>query len=377
MATKRILLMYITEISGHHSATLAIEQALKLISPQVKVLNINAFHYTHPISEKIVNHLYLNVVQKTPKIWDYLYDNPHVARRLERMKKVLHRFNLSKLKRLFSDFKPQVVACTQAFPCGMVADYKKEFNSSLPLVAVLTDYIPHTYWIYDTVNYYICPSEEVAKRLNQKGVAQEKIKPFGIPFDPKFNLPLDKEKIKLNLGLDLNSKVILIMGGGHGLGPIKTILKYLEKLKKDFTIMVVAGSNHKLYKSLKEKIKKYKKKLLIFGFVDNIHELMAISDILITKPGGITVSEALAKKIPLVIIHPLPGQEVNNANYLVEKKAALKVDKVEEIGLVIDELLSQPEQLKNLAEAAERISKPNASFEIAKLLLDLCALRDV
>src|SRR3989338_2966044 len=172
MHPKRILLMYITEISGHHSATLAIEKALK-------TLNINAFNYTNPISEKIINRVYMGVIKTTPHVWDFLYDNPTVAKNLEKIKDAIHKFNSPKLDKLLNSFKPDVVACTQAFPCGMVADLKKIRNLQLPLVAVLTDYVPHSYWVYDTVDYYISPSEEVSSRLIKKGIKAERIKTLG------------------------------------------------------------------------------------------------------------------------------------------------------------------------------------------------------
>jgi len=362
--------MYITEISGHHSATLAIEKGIKMLSGDAQVLNINAFHYTNPISEKIVNRIYTTIIKKTPKIWDYVYDNPKIKNRIEKLQKSLHKLNSPKIKKLFDRFHPDIVVCTQAFPCGMVADYKKAYNSKLPLIAVLTDYVPHAYWIYDNVNYYIAPSEEVKQRLIKKGVPSYKIRAFGIPFDPAFNEPVDKNSIKERLNLDPALKTILIMGGGQGLGPIKTIVKSLEKSNSAIQAIIVAGTNKKLYKSLKKKIKGYKNKILLYGYVNNINELMSISDIVITKPGGITTSEALAKRLPLIIVKPLPGQEINNTVYLMEQQAAIKIDKPELTNEVIEDLLSNPQELKRLSESAGSIAKPNAAVGIARFILE-------
>ncbi|MCM8795630.1 MAG: glycosyltransferase [Candidatus Omnitrophica bacterium] len=363
--------MYISEISGHHSATLAIEKAIKMIRPKTEILNINAFNYTNPISEKIVNRIYMTVIKKTPRIWEYLYDNPQVAKKIENLKKTVHRFNSPKLRRLFEQFKPDAVVCTQAFPCGMVADYKKEFNSKLPLVAVLTDYIPHSYWIYDAVDYYIAPSQEVASRMMAKGVPQDKIKIFGIPFDPDFNIPQDKEEIISRLKLKTGIPTLLIMGGGQGLGPIKTIVSSLEKIEFDLQEIIITGTNKKLYKSLKRKIKKYKKRLLLFGYVNNINELMTVSDVIITKPGGITCAEALSKRLPMIITKPIPGQEVSNTRYLTAKGVAVKIDKPKEINLVVKDLLKNPLTLKRMRESIDHIRKPNASLDIAKFLLSM------
>jgi processive 1,2-diacylglycerol beta-glucosyltransferase len=205
----------------------------------------------------------------------------------------------------------------------------------------------------------------------KKAVAQGKIKSLGIPFDPKFNEDIPKDNLIHKLKLKLDIPNILIMGGGQGLGPIKTIIRSLEKVKREIQEIVVAGTNKKLYKSLKRRIRKYKKRILLFGYVDNINELMSISDIIITKPGGVTTAEALAKKIPMIIIKPIPGQEASNTNYLISKGAALKIDKPKDTGILIEELLADPQKLTMIRESAQRISKPNASFDIARLVLDL------
>ena len=368
---KRIILMYISDVSGHRNAAVAVERAIKLLSPETETLGINAFSYTNPISEKIINSIYMGVIKRMPKIWDYLYDNPEVARRLQKIKNSIHKANSPKFQALFDKFKPDAIVCTQAFPCGMVADYKKMYNSNIPLVAVLTDYAPHSYWIYDTINYYITPSEDIALRLIKKGVTHDKVRPFGIPFDPKFNSPVEPYRIMHRLKLELGVPTVLVMGGGQGLGPVKAIIDSLEKAKFPLQEIIVAGTNQKLYKSLKKKIKRSKKKILLFGYVNNIHELMGISDIIITKPGGVTTAEVLTKRIPMVIVNPLPGQEISNTMYLVEKGVAVKSDDPKKIHLIIDELLSNPGKLSRMREAAAYIGKPQSSMNIAKLVLKL------
>ena len=370
MPAKRILLMYISEISGHHSATLAIENALRIIAPQTDILNINAFNYTNPISEKVVNRIYMSVIKRTPKVWDYLYDNQAVVKKLEHIKKLIHKFNSPKLHKLFTSFKPDVVICTQAFPCGMCADYKKLTGADLKLVAVLTDYIPHSYWIYDTVDYYITPSDDVGMRLQQKGVPAGKIKPLGIPFDPKFNESLSRAAIMRKLGLDPDKRTILVMGGGHGLGPIQTIVRSLEKTTVPVQEIIVAGMNKKLHRVLQKTIRSCRRKIALFGYVSNIHEFMRVADVIITKPGGVTTSEVLAQRLPMIIIKPIPGQETHNATYLVEKGAAVRIDNPEKINLLIDDLFSYSGRLDELRRAAERIGKPNASLDIARLVLE-------
>ncbi len=371
MRPKRIILMYISEVSGHHSATLAIEKAIKELSAASEILNINSFNYTNPISEKIVNKIYMGVIKRAPKIWDYLYDNQKVVKGIEKLKKTVHKFNSPKFKALFDRFRPDAVVCAQAYPCGMVADYKKTYNSQIPLIAVLTDYVPHSYWIYDNIDYYITPSETVSARLANKGVARAKIRALGIPFDPDFSRDMDKGLIKKKLGLSADKPVVLIMGGGQGLGPIKSVVNSLEGLPFDIQELIVTGTNAKLYKSLKKRIKRLKNQVKLYRYVNNINEMMTASDLLISKPGGVTTAEALAKDLPMIIVKPIPGQEANNTAYLTESGAAIKIDDPRQIHATVRALLSDPLELEKFKEGCRKIKKPNASIDIASLILGL------
>jgi processive 1,2-diacylglycerol beta-glucosyltransferase len=371
MAKKNILLLYITEVSGHHSASLAIEKSLKILSSEIEILNLNAFHYTNPISEKVVNRIYTAIIKRTPKIWDYVYDNPQVKKSIDKLKNVVHKLNFSKLKKLFDKFQPDIIVCTQAYPCGMVAEFKRTHKSRIPLIGVLTDYVPHSYWLYENVDYFICPSEEIAQRLVKRGIPGDKIKPLGIPFDPDFNVPVNRTKVLEKLNFEPGISTILIMGGGQGLGPIKAIVNSLDKIEADLQMIVVTGTNKKLHKTLKNSIKKFKKKVCVLGYVNNINELMSVSDLIITKPGGITTSEALSKKLPMLIIKPIPGQEANNAAYLTQQKAALNIGNPKDINVIVEDLLLNPERLKRISESCGRISKPTAGIDIARFILDL------
>jgi len=364
--------MYITEVSGHHTATLAIENALRIQEPSIDILNINAFHYTNPISEKIVNQFYMGVIKKTPGIWDYLYDNPSIVKNTRRIKQYIHKLNSPKLKILFDRFRPQIIVCSQAFPCGMAADFKRTYNLNIPLIGVLTDHAPHSFWIYDNVDYYITPSQDTKDGFIGKGVAAGRIKTLGIPIDPKFAKQHNKEEIAKKLGLDLKIPIVLLMGGGQGIGPIKKIIKYLDRTEANFQIVVIAGTNKKLLNKLKNNHKTYKKKITIFGYVDNIDELMEVSKLVISKAGGMTTSEALAKGLPMIIIKPIPGQEELNTEFLLSHKAAIKIKKAKEVISVIERLLNDAEKLKKMSLNAKRLGKPNASFDIADLILKLC-----
>ncbi len=367
---KRVLLMYITKVSGHRQATLAIQQTLHRMAPDVEAPAINGFGYTYPVLEKIVNRAYMSVIRRTPKVWDYLYDNPKIVKNSQSIKQFLHKTSHEKLKMLFERHNPSVVVCTQAFPCGMVADYKRAYNIDMTLIGVLTDFSPHSFWINEGVDYYVVPSEDAKGRFIKKGVDEKIIRVYGIPIRPRFAERLDKKLIADKLGVDLSKPVILIMGGGQGLGPIRSIVRSLIKLDIDIQIMVVAGTNKKVIKSLKGYAKKYPKKVLVFEYVKNVDELMELATLIITKPGGMTTAESLAKGLPMVVVNPIPGQEMRNTDFLIRKGIAVRIDNKADIGEEVDMLLRSPERLEAMRKAAYENARPNASVDIVKLILE-------
>jgi len=222
---KRILLMYITKVSGHRSATIAIERSLMAMDPEVKILRINGFGYTYPILEKVVNRTYLGVIKRTPRVWDFLYDNPKLISKTRSIKEFLHKTSHKKLDKLFNRFRPTTVVCTQAFPCAWSRIIKNQTIWISKLIGVLTDYSPHSYWINEGVDYYIVPSEEAKDRFIKKNVDADKIKVYGIPIRSNFAAQLDRKAIMARLGLNPSIPTVLVMGAGkdlvdQGSGPI-------------------------------------------------------------------------------------------------------------------------------------------------------------
>ena len=367
---KKILLLYISEHSGHHCASTAIEKALHSLDPSVETLNLNSFNYTNPILEKVINQAYMGVVKRKPEIWEYLYDNPKVLRNTQKLRDMFHRFNTGKMKPLLDEFAPNAVVCTQAFPCGMIADYKKSYGLAAPLIGVLTDYAPHSYWIYNNVDRYIVPSEETGKKLVLNGIEAAKIMPFGIPIEPKFrHQDKDTGVLRKELGMDPAKPCVLVMGGTQGLGPIKDMIRSLDRSALDIQFIIVCGTNKKLYRHLARS--HYKKKVVVLPYTSNIEELMQVSDLIITKPGGITTAEALAKGLPMLIVHPLPGQEAMNTRFLLNEGVAVKAETPEDVGVILEELLYNKNKLADMKRKALSLAKPSSSIDIAQMILGM------
>lgn len=363
--------MYISVSSGHHRASIAVEEAIKQIQPSAQVLNINCLKYINPLLEKIINRAYMGVIKNTPELWDYLYDNPKVLKNTQKLRDFIHRFNSKKLKILLDKFSPDAIACTQAFPCGMVADYKKYFGLNTPLIGILTDHAPHSYWVYDNVDFYIVPSEQSKNKFISEGIITEKIKVWGIPVAPKFEKNIDRDKVLHYLQLNSKLPIVLIMGGGQGLGPIEEIVWAVNNSTLDLQLIVAAGTNKPLRRQLLRRQRDFKKRVLVLDHVDNIDELMSISHLVITKPGGLTTAEALSKQLPMVIVNPIPGQEEKNTQFLINEGIGIKAEDENRVVVLLHQLLNNPTKLEQMRLAAKKQARPEAATRIAQLLLEL------
>lgn len=369
---KRIILMYISNDSGHHKASLAVEKSLKLQEPDVETMNVNSFNFTNPILEKIINQTYMSVIRNKPEFWGYLYDNPKIVQRTQKLREAMHRFNNQKLKQLIEQFQADAVVCTQAFPCGMVADYKKTHNSSIKLYGILTDYAPHSYWIFDKVDGYFVPCVETGAKLIKNGVPPEKVIDSGIPIDPVFKMAKDKNTILQKYGLDKDKPIFLIMGGSQGLGPMKEVFASLMRSQIPAQLIVIAGRNRGVYRwfeKQKKTAERAGRKMLVFGFAEGIDEMMEVSALIISKPGGITTAEALAKGLPMLIISPIPGQEQMNTEYFLKNNVAIKIDDPSNTSIIVEELFYNRTKLDELARRAKMFSMPDSAMTIAAHVL--------
>ena len=347
---------------------MAISKSLKKVLPDSEVKSVNGFGYNYPVLEAVVNTAYMSIIRHSPKVWDYLYDNPKVVKRSANLRNFLCKSSHKKFEKLFKEFPADTVVCSQAFPCGMVADFKLKHHLNLTVIGVLTDWAPHSYWINEGVDYYVVPSEDTKERFIKKGVSAEKIRVFGIPIRNNFSERIGKSQVRRKLGLEINGMTALIMGGGQGLGPMKEAVEALMDLNKPLQLIVIAGSNQKLFKWLNKRTMSASNKVICYEYANNVDELMEASDFIVTKPGGMTTSECLAKGLPMVILNPLPGQEARNTDFLLEKGVGLYIHDVRDLAEEIELLLKSPERLKMMAIAARENGKPNAADDIALLV---------
>lgn len=339
--------------AGHDSVANAMGQALMEEAPGSVVKIVDTFQYINSVLNKVVVGSYMETLKFTPKVWGYLYDQAEDGERLVDLGQLLSKVLSPKLEQLLREIKPDVILTTHAFPTGMLAILKKRGNISIPLASAVTDYHVHSFWIHQGVDMYFIPAPDLAYALVQSGIAEDRIKPVGIPIRSQFRQKLDTAEAKNKLGLE-GLPAILVMGGGLGLGRIELIVRELLS-QPTFQIIVVAGKNKRLQENL-ESIRS--DRLKVFGFVDSMADVVAAADMIISKPGGVTTAEILALKKPLVIYSSLPGQEDRNTDYLLNKGAAIKVKKIDKLFPEIKSLWENPLRLKHMQEMAEQLGSP-------------------
>lgn len=369
MAGRRFLFMHVSTHLGHQKASYALKDAVQRCEPRSEVRTVDASRYSSRIVRWGITQAYLSLIRHQPDVWEYLYDNPSVHRHVQALQTLLHHYQSKKLGRLLRNFRPDVIACTQAYPCGVVAHFKRVNRVNIPLVGILTDYAPHLYWFHDMVDVYVVPSDGVKRRFITRGVAHERIRVLGIPIDLKFREMADRSVVARRLQLDPAHPIVLIMGGGSGFGRIKEIIANLDLLPHPCQFVVVAGTNRSLLRWLNRQ--RFRHAVRSLGYVNNISELMDAATLLISKPGGLTASEALVKRLPLIMVNPIPGQEAYNARHLLAQGAAVQADAPETVRQTVRDLLDDPARLAALRQRISEVAHPDAAMDIAQLLIDL------
>jgi processive 1,2-diacylglycerol beta-glucosyltransferase len=370
--SKRVLFLYLTEHSGHYSAAMAVEQALRRRDGSIESMLLDSFSHSNPVLSKMTFHAYLAMLKTAPEIWEFMYDNPEFKHRTAKIRELLNRGSSKKLQQVFADFAPDAIVCTQAFSCGVVASWKRATgNRKLALVGVLTDFVAHRYWADDEVDLYIAPNDETKETLLGQGVSADRIRVTGIPISVSFSQSGNKDAALKNLKLKPDVPKIVVMGGSLGLGPIKSIIRKLDALPQPFDIIVVTGKNKRLREDLLDRRRPRRHTTRVLGFVENMHELMEVAEVLITKPGGITTAEALSKHLPMIIINPIPGQEEKNAQFLLAHHAAVQAVKAGDVARYVDEFLHNPEKLRRQRDGARGLARSHAAQDAAHAILEV------
>jgi len=353
--TKKVFIFTASTGSGHNLAAQSLEDALSKSGFETRILD--AFKESSAVLDRIMSEGYKQLVENAPRFYEQMYKKfnkktpfrEHVFGRMSRLMN-------PELVPLIQEEKPDLIISTHPFVTRLLGTIKEHADIDIPVLAFVTDYKIHDVYIHKMINAYVVGSEYTKKTMMDLGVSPDIIFPFGIPIrraftENKTNTTKNNSKIK---------GTVLLMAGSLGSKNMEKAFSALMKIEKPIRLIVVCGNNEKVFRSIEflKKVYQSEDKLVdIYGFVNNIPELMDDSDIIITKPGGLTSTEAIMKNIPMIIPFCYPGQEEENADYLVESGMAIKVKKIKDLTPTLDFLIENQYIIKEMSETMSEESR--------------------
>jgi processive 1,2-diacylglycerol beta-glucosyltransferase len=372
--SKRILVLSASVGAGHLRAAQAVEKALKILDPEASVENFDVMDYTNAAFRRMYAKSYLDLVNRAPHALGYFYDmldkQPSPQHKSDRLRLLVEKLNLGKFSKLLAEKRWDIVVNTHFLPAEIIASLKRKRKFATPQLTATTDFETHRLWVNQPCDHYFTATEEGSLNLQYWGVPAKDITVTGIPIDPIFSEEKDRAGCLKRQGLAGDRPIVLQLGGGFGVGPVEKLFNGLLELEKPLEIVVVAGRNEELKKRLEKLKTPERHRVHILGFTTQIDELMAVADLVVTKPGGLTTSETLARGAAMAVVNPIPGQESRNSDFLLENCAAIKINNLSTLTFKLNQLLADPARLAALKQNAKRLGRPNAAFDVARAALD-------
>lgn len=367
----KIIIFYATYGGGHLSAANAIKEALENNYDDIEVQVIDCMEYLNKAINYLTVKSYEELTKKAPKVWGKVYKASRKGV-IAGVSNSTNKMLANKLGKLIDDKKPDVIISTHPFSTQMCAILKKRGKLNIKVATALTDFKYHEQWLvkHEYLEQFFCSNEKMKNDLITYGLDKNKVFDVGMPISNRFLKKFNKDDILKEFNLKNNLKTILFFAGGKMGLARKNIFDFMNILAnnvKDIQVIAISGKNKKIYEKFKV-IAEGHENIKVIEFTNKVPELMSISDLVITKPGGITSSEALASNLPILAINPIPGQEEENAEFLEEAGVARWLKKSEDFEKVINELIKD-ENLAKLRASIETVSKPNAAGEICKIVL--------
>ncbi|MEB3100875.1 MGDG synthase family glycosyltransferase [Ferviditalea candida] len=356
---------------GHQQAANAIFEANKLYRrTEAEVIVTDFMEWTHPRLHSLSRYLYIQSVRKFPSLYGYLFHKTRRPNSWSDALKKLKLFGLSRVMRLIQEVRPTIIVSTFPIAAAAMSILKANGLISIPTVTVITDHTDHSYWIHPHTDTYIVGSDRVREALIGLGIGESRIAVTGIPVRPHFCRSYDRSSLFAKYGLNSSLPTVLVMGGGFGMiseGLIELLNS--DALNEQMQFIIVCGRNRKLQNHLLDELAHSRHHLMITGYVDHIHELMAVSDLIITKPGGLTTSEAVALELPMLLYKPLPGQEQDNAAFLLQSGVALLADNDADLIFKLTEVLRRRDILEAMRLNARELGMKHAAFKVLDTIM--------
>lgn len=372
---KKILIFYGSYGGGHLSAAKSIRDYIEKNYSDSQVELVDCVEYVNKLFNKLTTKAYKDFSKNARWIWKHLYYDSESGS-LSRICNTINRLMAIKLNRLIQEFQPDLIISTHPFSSQMCAILKEKGKLNCKVATILTDYASHNQWLVKSefIDYYFVAQQGMVDDLVSRGVNKDKIHVTGIPLSSRFLQSYNKQKILEDYGLTSDKNTILFFAGGEfGFGKDKTFnrLKAIIDNLPNLQVVAVAGRNEKMKERFDELVKttRTESNVKILSFTNQVPELMSVSDLVITKPGGLTTTESLASGLPLIIIDPLPGQEEENAEFIENSGAGIWVKDSDNIETILLNIFNNPDTLENMKSKARLIAKKNSTQNIVETLL--------
>lgn len=360
----KILVIYASAGAGHFKAAEALYHGLKALTNHEAVL-ADALDYSSPLFKEFYKKTYFFLISKIPWVWGFFFwilDWFCLQPLARPVRRTYNRLNTGKLHHFLREQQFDYIFMTHFMPTEVAAALKRKGDITSKLITVVTDFDVHKIWLAEGIDTYAVAADWTKDKIKRLGVPEENILVSGIPTADQFSAPVDVGALKSKLGLEPNMFTVLVATGSFGIGPIEEIIRTLEGR---FQLIVVCGHNRGLYERL---IRARYKFVKVLGLVDNMPEWMAVSNVMVTKPGGLSIAEALVRRLPLIFFNAIPGQESNNIKVLKTYGVGLSGCRIDQMSQELDKMKSSQEVYLAARRKAEWLARPSAVKDIISLI---------
>ncbi|UOF91077.1 glycosyltransferase [Fodinisporobacter ferrooxydans] len=363
----KVLILYASYGEGHRQVSRVLEKHFHKKGIE-SVMVTDLFAEAHPWINAFTRYLYVKSYTFLPSLYGWSYYSTQNMHNDTLLSRLFHSFGIRKLREIIQREQPDVVINT--FPMQVMPEFRKKAGCPIPTVTVLTDFALHNRWLHPEIDQFYVPTEEMKMQMIRKGIYTGQIQVSGIPLREGFECPDLHTTLQhyQEYGLDPSKKIVLVMASAYGRSMLKKI-GHACLANGDLQMILLCGKNQSLQKELETEFSRHSM-IRVFGYVDAIPQLMKMSSCLVTKAGGITLTEALAINLPIIIFRPVPGQEAENARYLTKKGAAITIQRADELPAVVTRLLDDANRLSEMRRAVQYIHKSNAAETIVDDIID-------
>lgn len=369
--TEKVLILTGNYGDGHIQVAQALYDAIQLRYPSFEPVIFDFMEWVHPFSNQFSRYMYLQGVKKFPQLYGYIYQKTRKVNKISNMMKSILSTGVGRMLKLIKEIEPTVVVSTFPLAAAVMSRLKSSGLIDIPTVTTITDHTDHSYWIHPFTDQYIVGSGIVRDSLMSLGVEEHRIAVTGIPIRQQFSSVFQRGEIIEKYGLDPHLPTLLVMGGGSGMiGDGKSTIQEIDNLPEPIQLIIVCGHNEKLRMDLMEKLKGSKHHIHLTGFIHYVHELMAISDLMMTKPEGVTTFEAIAMELPMLLYKPIPGQEKDNAIFLVRSGVAVQAGDSQKLINHLTNFLKNKELLQQMKERSKQFHPKESAVASAEVIMN-------